>query len=197
MISLVFYFCFGKNNIWEILKAFLKAFMPDAICWSSGQFYALSNTNIYAMKWTLMKWKWIELQDLAYIHKFFVSLRTSVIKGIFECLSVANSIHETFPMNEWGALILQIILNLVLLHHSIVAPKISAFPYHHGPFDYDRNSLQLILGALCTSMVNPIAIAHGMNTPWMADILVHPMNTIAHTSFLSRLLHLLLWHTFL
>lgn len=109
----------------------------DALHWSSGQFYALSNTNIYAIEWTLTKWQRIEVQYLAYIHSS-ISLRTSVIKGIVECLTVANSIHETFPMNGWGVLILQIILTLVLLHHSIVAPTISAFCYHHGPFDYDR-----------------------------------------------------------
>ena len=48
---------------------------------------------------------------------------------------------NSFPINEWDSLIPQTILTLNLLRNANVAPKISAYAYHHGPFDYDRMPL--------------------------------------------------------
>lgn len=73
------------------------------------------------------------------------------------------------------------------VQHCPVAPKIFAYANNHSPFDVDRMLLALIR---CTVnfMWKWIAFAHGVNISWMAGTLVHPLNTIALTLHLSRIL---------
>ena len=56
-------------------------------------------------------------------------------------ISILAGVDNSFPINEWDSLIPQTILTLNLLHNANVAPKISAYAYHHGPFDYGRMPL--------------------------------------------------------
>ena len=58
--------------------------------------------------------------------------------------SILSDIDSLFPINEWDSLLTQFILTLNLLGKSNATPKISAYAYHHGPFDYGRMSIALI-----------------------------------------------------
>ncbi len=57
-------------------------------------------------------------------------------KGHF--ISVLAGVADSFPINQWDELLPQTILILNLLRQSNMAPKISAYVYHHGSFDYNR-----------------------------------------------------------
>ncbi|KAL7484974.1 hypothetical protein ACHAW6_010576 [Cyclotella cf. meneghiniana] len=41
------------------------------------------------------------------------------------------------PIHQWDDLLTQTVLTLNLLRQSNMAPNISAYSYHHGPFDYN------------------------------------------------------------
>ncbi|KAL7475660.1 hypothetical protein ACHAW6_001574 [Cyclotella cf. meneghiniana] len=56
-------------------------------------------------------------------------------------ITILSSADNSFPINEWDSLLPQAILTLNLLCNANVAPKISAYTYCHGPFDYDRMPL--------------------------------------------------------
>ncbi|KAL7475540.1 hypothetical protein ACHAW6_001448, partial [Cyclotella cf. meneghiniana] len=53
-------------------------------------------------------------------------------------IAILSGVDNSFPINEWGSLLLQAVLTLNLLHNANIAPKISVYTYHHSPFDYDR-----------------------------------------------------------
>ena len=59
-------------------------------------------------------------------------------------IAILSGVDNSFPINEWDSLLPQAILTLNLLCNANVAPKISAYAYHHGPFDYDRMPLASI-----------------------------------------------------
>ena len=69
-------------------------------------------------------------------------------------IAILSGVDNFFPINEWDALILQSVLMLNLLRQSTVAPKISAYTYHHSPFDYDRITL-VLLGCTVQFHVKP------------------------------------------
>jgi hypothetical protein len=50
-------------------------------------------------------------------------------------------VSDDFPIHQWDELMPQIVLTLNLLRQSNVAPNVSAYAYHHGPFDYNRMPL--------------------------------------------------------
>ncbi|KAL7474462.1 hypothetical protein ACHAW6_000434, partial [Cyclotella cf. meneghiniana] len=52
-------------------------------------------------------------------------------------IAILSGVDNSFPINEWDRLP-QAILNLNLMCNANVTPKISAYAYHHDPFDYDR-----------------------------------------------------------
>ena len=56
-------------------------------------------------------------------------------------ISCLAGLPDDFPIREWDELLPQVFLTLNLLRPSNVAPKISAYAYHHGQFDYDRMPL--------------------------------------------------------
>ncbi|KAL7488193.1 hypothetical protein ACHAW6_013779, partial [Cyclotella cf. meneghiniana] len=60
-------------------------------------------------------------------------------KGHF--IAILSGVDNIFPINEWDSLIPQLSFTLILLWNSNIAPKISVYAYHHGPFDYDRMPL--------------------------------------------------------
>ena len=53
-------------------------------------------------------------------------------------IATLAGVSDTFPIHQWDELIPQVVLTLNLLRQSNVAPNISAYSYHHGPFDYNR-----------------------------------------------------------
>eukprot|EP00804_Cyclotella_cryptica_P025968 CCRYP_002793-RD/>CCRYP_002793-RD protein AED:0.25 eAED:0.25 QI:0/-1/0/1/-1/1/1/0/824 len=56
-------------------------------------------------------------------------------------ISILAGVADDFPMHEWDELLPQAVLTLNLLRQSNIAPKISAYAYHHGNFDYNRMPL--------------------------------------------------------
>ncbi|KAL7475421.1 hypothetical protein ACHAW6_001331, partial [Cyclotella cf. meneghiniana] len=56
-------------------------------------------------------------------------------------IAILFSVDNSFPINEWDSLLPQVILTLNLLRNANITHKISAYTYHHGPFDYDRMPL--------------------------------------------------------
>jgi len=56
-------------------------------------------------------------------------------------IAIRSGMDSFFPINEWDRLLPQTILTLNILRNSNVAPKISGYAYHHGPFDYGRMPL--------------------------------------------------------
>ena len=56
-------------------------------------------------------------------------------------IATLAGVSDTFPIHQWDELIPQVVLTLNLLRQSNVAPNISAYSYHHGPFDYNRMPL--------------------------------------------------------
>eukprot|EP00804_Cyclotella_cryptica_P014407 CCRYP_004762-RA/>CCRYP_004762-RA protein AED:0.30 eAED:0.26 QI:0/0/0/1/1/1/4/0/702 len=56
-------------------------------------------------------------------------------------ITILAGVDNSFPINKWDSLLPQTILTLNLLRNANVAPKISAYAYHHRPFDYDRMPL--------------------------------------------------------
>ncbi|KAL7480511.1 hypothetical protein ACHAW6_006206 [Cyclotella cf. meneghiniana] len=59
-------------------------------------------------------------------------------------IAILSGVDNSFPITEWDSLLPQAILIVNLLYNANVAPKISAYTYHHGPFDYDRMPLASI-----------------------------------------------------
>jgi hypothetical protein len=57
-------------------------------------------------------------------------------KGNF--ISVLAGVADDFPITRWDKLIPGTMLQTNLLRQANVAPKISAYSYLHGPFDYNR-----------------------------------------------------------
>ncbi|KAL7478566.1 hypothetical protein ACHAW6_004323, partial [Cyclotella cf. meneghiniana] len=53
-------------------------------------------------------------------------------------IAILSGVDKSFPINEWDSLLPQAILTLNLLRNANAAPKISAYAYHHSPFDYNR-----------------------------------------------------------
>ena len=56
-------------------------------------------------------------------------------------ISVLAGVSDTFSIHQWDELLPQTVLTLNLLRQSNVAPNISAYSYHRGPFDYNRMPL--------------------------------------------------------
>lgn len=56
-------------------------------------------------------------------------------------ISTMAGVSDDFPIHQWHELVPQTVLTLNLLRQSNVAPKISAYAYHHGSFDYNRMPL--------------------------------------------------------
>ncbi|KAL7476355.1 hypothetical protein ACHAW6_003865, partial [Cyclotella cf. meneghiniana] len=56
-------------------------------------------------------------------------------------ITILSGVDNSFPITKWDSLLPLTILTLNLLCNANVAPKISAYPYHHGPFNYDRMPL--------------------------------------------------------
>ena len=52
-----------------------------------------------------------------------------------------SSVHPGFPMSEWDRLLFQGELTLNLLRASRVNPKISAYTYLFGNFDFNKTPL--------------------------------------------------------
>ncbi|KAL7475074.1 hypothetical protein ACHAW6_001009, partial [Cyclotella cf. meneghiniana] len=59
-------------------------------------------------------------------------------------IAILAGVSDTFPIHQWDELLPQTILTLNLLRQSNVAPNISAYSYHHGPFDYNRMPIALM-----------------------------------------------------
>ena len=51
------------------------------------------------------------------------------------------TLDPDFPLREWDRLLLQIELTLNLLHTSKVNPKLSAYAFIFGQFDYNKTPL--------------------------------------------------------
>lgn len=90
-----------------------------------------------------------------------------------------------FP--SWDALIPQTILTLNLLHQSNAAPKTSFWWQQNTTCSFWMCSAV----CRCNSMSNLILVPQGENILWMASTTVPPLNTIAKSSFSSRLLAIL------
>jgi hypothetical protein len=73
-------------------------------------------------------------------------------KGNF--ISVLAGVADDFPITRWDELIPGTVLQTNLLRQSNVAPKVSAYAYLHGPFDYNRMPLAP-LGCACQFHVKP------------------------------------------
>ncbi len=58
--------------------------------------------------------------------------------------AVIAGVDKTFPMRLWGRLLPQMVLTLNLLQQSNVSPKVSAYQYVNGAFDYNKMPLALI-----------------------------------------------------
>ena len=56
-------------------------------------------------------------------------------------ITILSGVDTSFPINEWDSMLPQTILTLNLQRNANVAPKISAYTYHHGPFNYARMPL--------------------------------------------------------
>ena len=56
-------------------------------------------------------------------------------------IAIQAGVADDFPIHQWDELIPQAVLTLNLLRQSHVAPNVSAYAYHHGPFDYNRMPL--------------------------------------------------------
>ncbi|KAL7479611.1 hypothetical protein ACHAW6_005338 [Cyclotella cf. meneghiniana] len=56
-------------------------------------------------------------------------------------IAILSGVENSFPINKWDSLLPQAILTLNLLCNANIAPKISAYTYHHGPFNYNRMPL--------------------------------------------------------
>eukprot|EP00804_Cyclotella_cryptica_P003025 CCRYP_006012-RA/>CCRYP_006012-RA protein AED:0.40 eAED:0.40 QI:0/0/0/1/0/0/2/0/304 len=98
-------------------------------------------------------------------------------------ISILAGVDNSFPINEWDDLLPQTILTLNLLRNANVAPKISAYAYHHGPFDYDRMQLSPI-GCTVQFYIKPGCAAPGANTPPMVGMSVPLLNTTKHIASL-------------
>ncbi|KAL7474341.1 hypothetical protein ACHAW6_000317, partial [Cyclotella cf. meneghiniana] len=53
-------------------------------------------------------------------------------------IAILAGVSDTFPIHQWDELLPQTILTLNLLCKSNVSLNISAYSYHHGPFDYNQ-----------------------------------------------------------
>ena len=56
-------------------------------------------------------------------------------------ISILSGVADEFPIQEWDELIPGAVITLNLLRPANVAPNVSAYAYHHGQFDYNRNPL--------------------------------------------------------
>ncbi len=99
----------------------------------------------------------------------------------FKChfKAIMAGVDENFPMQLWDKLLPQTVLTLNLLRQSNIAPKVSAYQYVHGHFNYNKmplaNSLKAERGA-----------AHGQNMQQMDGTLALQLNTINATEYMSR-----------
>ena len=59
-----------------------------------------------------------------------------MLKGHF--IAVLADVADYFPIHQWNQLVLQTVIILNLLRQTNVAPNVSAYSYHHNPFDYNR-----------------------------------------------------------
>ncbi len=75
-------------------------------------------------------------------------------------ISVLAGVSDDFPITRWDELVPGAILQTNLLRQSNVAPKVSAYSYLHGPFDYNRMPLAP-LGCACQFHAKP-----GRRTTW-------------------------------
>ena len=100
-------------------------------------------------------------------------------KGHF--ISVLAGVSDDFPIHLWDELIPQMVLTLNLLEQSNIAPNVSAYTYHHGPFDYNRMPLAL----QSNSTINQTGAKLGVNIPAMAGISAHLLTIIVPTLCLS------------
>ena len=94
-------------------------------------------------------------------------------------ISVFAGLDPLFPMSQWDKLIPQVEITMNLLRQSKANPKVSAYEYVHGPYDYNRYPLA------------PIGCAvqkgdHGHHTHNQAGIWDLPLNITDATEFYQK-----------
>jgi hypothetical protein len=76
----------------------------------------------------------------AEMHRRNIAERTiQTYKGHF--IATMAGVSNSFTIHQWHKLVPQIVLTLNLLRQLHVVPKVSAYAYHHGNFDYNHMSL--------------------------------------------------------
>jgi hypothetical protein len=56
-------------------------------------------------------------------------------------LSILAGVNAAFPLYLWDLLLPQAKLTVNLLHQATIDPKISAWEYFNGPFDFNKTPL--------------------------------------------------------
>lgn len=131
----------------DMIKAYKKLMRKIKEAGLTISTHVLDNECSAALKAAIKQHKVVLQKVPPHVHRSNAAKRAiRTFKDHF--VAILAGIADLFPMNEWDLLLNQAELTLNLLRNSHLNPKISAYAYMHGPFNYNATPLAP-MGAEC------------------------------------------------